>query len=419
MVLAAATWGGRGGASRVEGGRICRNVMDGAHSHRMTDLRGSPRASLAASGAVGQRVLLLVTCLAVAIGGMVAGGCGRDGRPASATATRLATVPVVTSARGFVDSLALSPDGSLAATGERGGQIRLWSTAGEAPPVSLGDSRHAVVDLAFAPNGRLLASLGRHGAGALRLWEPDERAGGGTWAEVAALPVERGLALRFDATGARLAVLCEGEVLVLDLASRRETLRIANPYREVLTAFDLSADGRRLVSAGHDGEVTVWDAVRAAPVRTFSVARSRRPGPLPRGLEPPEVWAVVVALSGDGSRAAAVTIEGTVYVWEVSTGAVLFDHADGEAGGPPPGSLRFGGDGALLAPTGDRYGMRRIDVGRRVSVVVAAGHRAYHTVAISADGAAFAVLTSALSGRALTYDIEVWRIVSGPAPGRG
>ena len=354
----------------------------------------------------------------MALGGIGAGGCDRDGHAGSARATRLATVPVATSPRGYIDALALSPDGSLAATGERGGQIRIWPISGEGPPAALGDYRQAVADLAFAPDGRLLASLARYGESALRLWEPDERAGGGAWAEVAALALGRCLALRFDGTGARLAVLCEGEVLVLDVASRREALRLANPHRQALTAFDLSADGRRLVSAGHDGEVTVWDTVTVTAVRTLSVSRSRRPGPLPRGLEPPEVWAVVVALSGDGSRVAAVTIEGTVYVWEVEPGKVLFDHADGEAGGPPPGSLRFGGDGSLLAPTGDRYGMRRIDVARRSSMVVGAGHKAYHTVAMSADATAFAVLTSTVVGRALAYDIEIWRLPPAAASAR-
>ena len=56
--------------------------------------------------------------------------------------------------------------------------------------------------------------------------------------------------------------------------------------------------------------MTVWDTVTpaATEIRRFSVNRSRRPAPLPRGHEPPEVWAVVVALSPDGSRAATVAI---------------------------------------------------------------------------------------------------------------
>jgi WD40 repeat protein len=334
-------------------------------------------------------------------------------------ATRIATLDAVNSARGLVDSLALAPDAGGVATGERGGQIRVWATTGEPTPVSLGDYQQAVVDLAFSPDGRLLASLGRHREGALRLWRPDEHAGPGAWTEAASRPMGRCLALRFDGSGARLAVLCESEVLIFDVATVQEVLRVPNPHREVLTAFDLSADGRRLMTAGHDGEVTVRDAATATPVRSFSVSRSRRPHPLPRGLEPPEVWAVVVALSIDGSRAAAVTIEGTVYVWDVATGKQLFDHADGEAGGPPLGSLRFGREGGLLAPMGDRYGMRHIDVSGKTSRALTSGPKAYQTVAITDDATAFAVVTSSASGGRLTHAVEVWRIGSGVLAHRG
>ena len=328
-------------------------------------------------------------------------------------ATRIAMLDAVNSTRGLVDSLALSPDAGLVATGERGGQIRVWATAGEPTPVSLGDYRQAVIDLAFSPDGRLLASIGRHRDSALRLWRPDDRAGPGAWTEAASLPVDRCLALRFDGAGSRLGVLCESEVLIVDVASMQEVLRVPNPHREVLTAFDLSADGGRLMTAGHDGEVMVRDAATAAPVRSFSVRRSRRPDPPPRGLEPPEVWAVVVALSSDGARAAAVTIEGTVYVWDVATGKQLFDHADREAGGPPPGSLRFGRDGGLLAPMGDRYGLRRIDVSRKASRGLTAGPKAYQTVAIADNATAFAVVTPSASEGRLSYAVEVWRI-AGP-----
>src|SRR5438034_7786261 len=107
---------------------------------------------------------------------------------------------------------------------------------------------------------------------------------------------------------------------------------------------------------------------------------------------------VVVALSGDGTRAAAVTIEGTVYVWDVATGKKLFDHADGEAGGPPSGSLRFGRDGGLIAPLGDRFGMRRIDVSSKASQIVVSAPKAYGAVAISDDATAFAAVTSSVNG---------------------
>ena len=350
---------------------------------------------------------VLGAALAAAIG-LAAAACGRA-EPPAAKATHAVTMPVApTSARSFVDALALSPDGTLAAIGERGGAIQVWSTAPDVAPVALGDYRQAIVDLAWAPNGQRLASLGRGKESALRLWQPEP--GGRAWRESATLPVERPLALRFDAAGARLAVLGEREVRLLDVVPLRQTLRLASPHPKPLIAFDLSADGKRVVAAREDGDVTVWDAATGAPARSFSVARSRRPGPLPPGLPPAEAWAVVVALSGDGARAAVVTIEGTVYVWDVATGAELFDHADPEAGAPPPGSLRFLRDGTLLAPTGDRFGMRRIDVGRKTSAVVAGAHRAHHTVSITPDATAFATLASTATGKGLLYDVEVWRL---------
>ena len=82
----------------------------------------------------------------------------------------------------------------------------------------------------------------------------------------------------------------------------------------------------------------------------------------------------------------------------------------GDAGGPPAGSLRFFGDGWLLAPTGDRHGMRLFDVSRKTSQVVASGSRAYHTVAITDDATGFAAITSVVDGGQLTYRVEIWQI---------
>ena len=56
--------------------------------------------------------------------------------------------------------------------------------------------------------------------------------------------------------------------------------------------------------------------------------------------------------------------------------------------------------------------MRRIDVSGRASRVVVSAPRAYQTVAITDDGTAFAAITSSMSGRRLTYAVEVWRITT-------
>jgi hypothetical protein len=180
--------------------------------------------------------------------------------------------------------------------------------AGVSPDPERSDRRFRVL-----PDARVLASLGRAKEGALRLWRrPDTAA---LWTEAAALPMGRRLALCFDGTGARLGVLCETEV-----------------------------------TAGHDGGVTISDAATGAPMRSLSVARLRRPYAQPRGVGAPDVFAVVGTLSPDGSRAAAVTIEGTVYAWKGRRDSQGVVRPRKQARGrPPPGSLRFAVDGGRLA----------------------------------------------------------------------
>ncbi len=350
----------------------------------------------------------LAICVIVTV---LASGC-REAPPERPLATRVTEIAEVNTTGAYVDTIALSRDGSRVVTGQRNGSIRVWTPANGPEPATFGVSRQAVADLVFAPSGDLLASLGLYREGTLRLWRPG--ADSSPWTEMASLPVgSHCLGLRFDGLGTRLAVLCAREVLIVDVAGPATIGRITSPHREELTAFDLSANGSRLITAGHEGDVIVWDPVSSTPLRTFSVARSRRPGPLPRGLPPPEVWAVLVALSPDGSRAAAVTIEGTVYAWDVMTGTELLMDAHPEAGGPPNGALRFAEDGRLLASTVDRRGMRLFDLTRKTSRIAGTGAKNVNAVAITDDATGFAALTSTMESGKIVYDVEVWKMEPG------
>jgi WD40 repeat protein len=344
---------------------------------------------------------------------LFASGCGREVvPPPRPLATRVTEITQANTADAYVDTIALSRDGSRVAIGQRNGSIRVWTPADGTEPSTFGVPRQAVLDLAFGPSGELLASLGVYRDGTLRLWRPG--AGSDPWSRMASVLVgPRCNRLRFDGAGQRLAVMCERQVLIVDVAGAAEIGRVASSHREELAAFDFAANATRVVTAGHEGDVIVWDAASAAPLQTFSVATSRRPGRLPPGMPAPEVWAVVVALSPDGSRAAAVTIEGTVYVWDVATGQELLMDAHPEAGGPPNGSLRFTENGRLLAPTGDRRGLRLFDLTRKTSRVAAAGARAYGVVAITDDAQGFAAVTSAVESGKIVYDVEIWKMEPG------
>lgn len=347
------------------------------------------------------------------VAGLIVAGCQRAAPPISAT--RVAEIPEANTPGSYMDAVALAADGSRVATGERGGAIKVW-TADSAPQgVALGAYRQGIADLAFSPDGSLLATIGRHRESTLRFWQ-DDRAGG--WKEVAAIPIGRCLFLRFDAAGALLGVACETDVMVLEVATRRMAASLTNPHPEALTAFDLSADGRRVVTGGHEGGVAVWELAGGSAVRTFSVRRSRRKYGPPKGMEADTAWAVAAALSADGKRAAVATIEGSIFVWDLDTGAELLADVDNEATGPPHGGLRFTGDGRLLAPTGNRAGMRLIDVAGKRSQLVTSRGKAFHAISVADDASRYAVLTSTLGERQLSYTVDVWRLLLPLPPAR-
>src|SRR5262249_57625528 len=92
-------------------------------------------------------------------------------------ATQIATIDAGGPTGGYVEALALAPNAGLAATGSRNGQILVWSTTvGENFPASLSKYRESINDLAFSPDGRVLASVGRGRENAVRLGRLIDRA---------------------------------------------------------------------------------------------------------------------------------------------------------------------------------------------------------------------------------------------------
>ena len=68
----------------------------------------------------------------------------------------------------------------------------------------------------------------------------------------------------------------------------------------------------------------------------------------------------------------------------------------------------------MLAPTGDRRGVRLFDLTRKSVRVAATGAKAYATVAITDDATGFAAITSATESGNIVYDVEIWRMTLAP-----
>jgi hypothetical protein len=145
-------------------------------------------------------------------------------------------------------SVALSPDGRLAATGDyRGIAVKVWDTETGVLVKELPSGERC--GLGFSPDGRWLLTT----AGGCRLWDAV------TWEPG---PVLGGTAFAFAADAPRLMAVETGKgvIRLLDPATGRDYVRLEDPDRDVAFQLVLSADGGRLISMSRESlSVHVWD----------------------------------------------------------------------------------------------------------------------------------------------------------------
>ena len=277
---------------------------------------------------------------------------------------------------GGVWSVAVSPDGTVLATGLESGRVNLWAVSGPTPRLlgSLTDHKGPVWSVNFLPMSNRLVSASDDAT--VKIWDvPKQQL-------VYSIPVQtpvRAAAVSPDGTylavGNRL-----GDVQVWDLKSQKpitqyrhdgavngvafspDNLSVASVGSDMTVVlwdvardrkrFTLSGhagpvygvgfspDGDRLATSGWDQTIVVWDLTTGTAVRKIAAGD--------------EVWAV--QFSPGGGRLATAEQDGTARLWDADTGAALVTFAAHRGAAH---TLRFGPHGKTLA-TGGRDGTVRV-----------------------------------------------------------
>jgi len=308
-----------------------------------------------------------------------------------------------------VFAVAFSRSGTLLATADGDGTVRLWNPAtGHAVGAPIhASARHGVHGVAFSPNGTLLATA--DGDGTVRLWHTATRRPAGAPLHASAWSTARyGVrSVAFSRDGTLLATGgADGTVRLWHTSTRRPDgapLHASARYGVYGVAF--SPDGTLLASVGGDGTVRLWHTATRRPVG----------GPHRTGSGP-VFGAGGVAFSPDGTLLASAGGDGTVQLWHTATGRP--DGAPLQKSVPGFGvyGVAFSPDGKLLAAA-DGDGTMPLwnpATGRRVRAPIQATNplNGVHGVAFSPTGT---LLASALGdGTARLWNPVTGRLIGAP-----
>ncbi len=207
-----------------------------------------------------------------------------------------------------MQSMALSPDGDILASGSEDMTIRLWDMHTGEHKRTLSGHQHRVYSVAFSPDGKTLASGSDDNT--IRLWDVDtgetQRILTGHAGEFEVdngpFSVEGVKSVAFSPDGKTLASGGGDNVIHLwDIGTGKREMTLVGHTNGVFS-LAFSPDGKTLVSGSVDSDIRLWDPYTGEHKKTLAGHTD---------------WVRSIAFSSDGKTLVSGSDDGSVLIWEM------------------------------------------------------------------------------------------------------
>ena len=314
-------------------------------------------------------------------------------------------------------ALAFAPAPRQAAVGDAAGHIMLWDLITQRTVGEMDLLQGPVSSLAYSPDGHLLAVAGHEDRAYLFDLKNNDRVNleGHTDAV---------RAVAFSPDGAVLATgAADGTVRLWSAPKGTAGRTLTSTGMGAVNAVAFSPDGRQIAAAGDDKVIRIWDAggkllrkLEGSPEPVLSLAFSPHgsllassgmdqtirlwrlsSGKLRSGFAGHGGRVFSVAFAPDGETLASASIDGTVRLWDVRTGRTV-----SVLDRPPEArAVAFSPDGKLLASTGPRPALQILELGDKAAELKPAAEleRQLHSYKLRLEGITLSDDVEALAPR--------------------